>query len=347
MTESEKIPNDEIESEKSMQDDDGQSSIPTLDLQDPDAAQKLAVICQNVGFFYLDGHGLSPGYIDSIFAASKALFDLPLEEKTKLSDKVMSRGYTAMQEETLDPSVQREGDTKEGYYIGREIPVEDPRYDPAKLRGPNQWPVPAILPDFRPIMEDYHSTITDVAMRVVRLIAVGLGLEESHFDSDFTESIATLRLLHYSRRPSNPEAGIYGCGAHSDYGIATLLLTDKHPGLQIYHNEEWVDVPPRPYSFVVNIGDMLEIWTNGKYKSTLHRVLTPAVDNDDNECSGDRYSIPFFFDPMFETVVECLDTCTDESNPPKYPPTTAGEHLVSKYEGTHADFEPSVDLPVP
>lgn len=170
-----------------MQDEDGQSSIPTLDLQEPDAAKKLADICQNVGFFYLDGHGLSPDYIDSIFAASKALFDLPVEEKIKLSDKVMSRGYTAMQEETLDPSVQREGDTKEGYYIGRDIPVGDPRYDPTKLRGPNQWPEPSMLPDFRPVMEEYHSTITDIAMRVVRLIAAGLGLEESHFDSDFTE----------------------------------------------------------------------------------------------------------------------------------------------------------------
>ena len=78
---------------------------------------------------------------------------------------------------------------------------------------------------------------------------------------------------------------------------------------------------------------MLEIWTNGRYKSTLHRVLTSS------DC--ERYSIPFFFDPAFETVVECLPSCTDENNPPKYPPTTAGEHLVSKYEGTHADFAPA------
>jgi isopenicillin N synthase-like dioxygenase len=83
---------------------------------------------------------------------------------------------------------------------------------------------------------------------------------------------------------------------------------------------------------VVNLGDMLQVWTNGKYKSTLHRVLTSS--------DYERYSIPFFFDPVFETVVECLHTCTDESNPPKYSPTTAGQHLVSKYEETHADFAP-------
>lgn len=103
-------------------------------------------------------------------------------------------------------------------------------------------------------MEDYHTKITNIALRVVKLIALALGLEESHFDDDFKEPMATLRLLHYAKRKSNPEEGIYACGAHSDYGIATLLLTDEHPGLQIYHREEWIDVPPRPYSFVVNIG---------------------------------------------------------------------------------------------
>jgi len=162
-------------------------SIPILDLRDPDAAPKLAAMCRDVGFFYLEGHGLSPDYIDSVFEASKGLFELPLEEKTKLSDKVTSRGYTAMQEEKLDPPNQKEGDTKEGYYIGREIPVEDPRYNPAKLRGPNQWPEVSELPNFRPVMEDYHSRATALAMRVVQLIAVGLGLEESYFDSDFGE----------------------------------------------------------------------------------------------------------------------------------------------------------------
>jgi isopenicillin N synthase-like dioxygenase len=159
-----------------------------------------------------------------------------------------------------------------------------------------------------------------------------LGLDESYFDKDFAEPVATLRLLHYDKRQSEPEKGIYACGAHSDYGMATLLLTDEHPGLQIYHKGEWIDVPPRPHSFVVNLGDMLQIWTNGRYKSTLHRVLTSS--------EYERYSIPFFYDPHFETVVDCLPTCTSDNNPPKYTSTTAGQHLVSKYKETHADFAP-------
>jgi isopenicillin N synthase-like dioxygenase len=228
--------------------------IPTVDMGDPDAAIQLAFICKDVGFFYLEGHGLTPDEIDCVFRESRALFALPTEQKIKLSNKVMSRGYTAMQEETLDPANQTEGDTKEGYYIGRDIPIDDPRYEPEKLRGPNQWPEKSVLPGFRPKMEDYHARLTNLAMDVVRLIALGLGLKESHFDEDFRDSIATLRLLHYARKESNPEQGIYACGAHSDYGIVTLLLTDENPGLQIHHRGEWIDVPPRPYSFVVNIG---------------------------------------------------------------------------------------------
>jgi isopenicillin N synthase-like dioxygenase len=263
---------------------------------------------------------------------SKRLFALSEKEKEALSDKVMSRGYTKMAEETLDPLRQKEGDTKEGYYIGVEIPEGDPRHDPKKLRGPNQWPDPSTMPEFRPTMELYHAKATKIASRLVQLLALSLNLDEHHFDNAFKEPVATLRLLHYAKRKSEPEKGIYACGAHSDYGVSTLLLTDRHPGLQIYHKQVWIDVPPRPYCFVVNIGDMLEIWTNGLYKSTLHRVLTDS--------DYERYSIPFFFDPAYETVVECLPTCTDESNPPRYPPTTAGQHLVSKYEATHADFAP-------
>jgi len=308
-------------------------TIPIIDMTDPEAAKKLSMACRDVGFFYLEGHGLTPKEIEEVFNESKAMFALPTSEKKKLSDKIMSRGYTAMQEEKLDLELQTEGDTKEGYYIGREISEDDPRYDPAKLRGPNQWPSKSILPGFQSTMEDYHSKLTNLAMEVVRLIGLGLGLEESHFDEAFEDSIATLRLLRYDKRESKPEEGIFACGAHSDYGIVTLLLTDENPGLQIQYRGEWIDVPPRPSSFVVNIGDMLEIWTNGLYKSTLHRVLTSS------DC--ERYSIPFFFDPTFETVVECLGSCTDENNPPRYPPTTAGEHLLSKYESTHADFDPA------
>lgn len=306
--------------------------IPTVDLNDPNVVNALKHACRDVGFLYLVGHGLSKVEIDDVFLESKNLFALPTPVKESLADRTMSRGYTAMEEETLDPKHQSQGDTKEGYYIGRDIPPNSHLYDPQKLRGPNQWPDVRTLPNFRSTMNSYHTKVSQIAMRLVRLLAQTLDLPSSHFDKDFDEPVATLRLLHYAQRQSQPEQGIYACGAHTDYGIITLLLTDEHPGLQIFHQGQWIDCRPKADAFVVNIGDMLEIWTNGQYKSTLHRVLTSA--------DYERYSIPFFFDPKFETVVECLPTCTDETNPPRYSPTTAGKHLVSKYEQTHAAFDP-------
>jgi isopenicillin N synthase-like dioxygenase len=234
----------------------GVVAIPTLRLDDPDIGSQLRSACSDIGFFYLEGHGLTNNEIDHVFHESKKFFSLTTPEKKSLSDKVMSRGYTSMQEETLDPDVQTEGDTKEGYYIGREVPTDDPRYDPTKLRGPNVWPGQEMVPvqDFRPTMEEYHTKASAIAYRLVQLLSVSLGLDESYFDDDFQEPVATLRLLHYDRRESKPEEGILACGAHSDYGILTLLLTDHNPGLQIYYQGEWIDVPPKPHSFVVNIG---------------------------------------------------------------------------------------------
>jgi isopenicillin N synthase-like dioxygenase len=111
--------------------------------------------------------------------------------------------------------------------------------------------------------------------------------------------------------------------------MITLLLTDEHAGLQILHENQWIGVPPKPHAFVVNLADMQERWTNDLYKSTTHRGLT----NGDAE----RYSIPFFYEPSFDT---CLEVCCSGTNPPKFPPTTSGQHLLNMYSQTHADFRP-------
>ena len=116
----------------------------------------------------------------------------------------------------------------------------------------------------------------------------------------------------------------------------------ENPGLQILLRDEnegpqWMDVPPAPLgTFVVNLGDMLERWTNGKFKSTMHRVLIPSYNG--KEQAQERYSIPFFFDPQFDAIVECLESCLETDEVAKYPVITSGEHLLSKYHETHADF---------
>jgi len=309
------------------------AAIPTIRLDDPDEAQTVASLrsaCINVGFFYLEGHGISKEFLDQVFAQSKALFDLPLEEKLNLQDCILNRGYTAMEEETLDPAHQSKGDTKEGFYIGKDVPQE--LFDATKLSGPNQWPTKS-CPDFQSIMTSYRDQISQVGYRLVQLLALAIGLEDKHyFDEYFADPICTLRLLHYSMETSKPEDGVFACGAHSDYGVITLLLTDSNPGLEIYDTaiQQWISVPPRPTAFVVNLGDMLERLTNGLFRSTLHRVLTAG--------DTDRYSIPVFYDPHFDTEIKVLEVCCRDE-PAKYPPTTVGQHLMSKYRETHSEFE--------
>lgn len=341
--------------------------IPFIDLSlaesDPQGlAKALRSACMDYGFFYLVGHGLSRSYLENVvLAQSQRLFELPMATKQSLSDSVLSRGYTALREERLDPARQVEtGDTKEGYYIGREISASDPRYNPAKFCGPNVWPDETLLPDFRTTMQDYFDKLSTIGLALTRVLATSLDLPSKNLDAAFAEPLAVLRLLRYEAVTSRPDQGLFACGAHSDYGMWTLLLVDgTTPGLQICDKGKWVDVPPRPalpaprcaettIPLVVNLGDMLERWTNGLYRSTLHRVLTVVnTTNDDTEngnkaLARQRLSIPFFYEPAYDTVVSCLPTCcNDTDNPPRYPPITSGEHLLQKYKETHADFTPA------
>ena len=317
--------------------------IPTIHLHGADidaTVQNLRDACENVGFFYLESHGLSTDFMDEILVSSKELFDLPLEEKMSLSDHKMSRGYTAMGEETLDVENQVVGDTKEGFYIGQDIGPDNVLYNPEKLSGPNVWPGEkgvCSMKDtvrWKEIMQKYFVKCSTIGFRLTQLLALSLDLEESFFDSHFEiNPLAALRLLHYSAQKSSPEDGIFACGAHSDYGMLTLLLTDSTAGLEIRTlDKKWIPVPPKKGAFIVNLGDMLERWTNGKYLSTMHRVISNG--------ESERYSIPFFYEPNFDTVVSVLDNCIDENNPPKYSTTTSGKFLLSKYHQTHADFKP-------
>lgn len=318
-------------------------SIPTICLEDSDQdgiVKTLRSACTDVGFFYLEDHGISNDLIERVMQQTKLLFDLPLKEKEAISDKVMTRGYTAFEEEKLDPKRQSKGDTKEGFYIGKDISKDSEEYNPGKLMGPNQWPSPTNSPSmkdcqaFKDVMDEYRKECMRVGFRLVQLLALAIGLEDEHyFDEDFSDPLVTLRLLRYADETSKPEDGIFACGAHSDYGILTLLLTDENEGLQILTKEkEWIDVPPRPFAFVINLGDMLERWTNGLFRSTVHRVLTTG--------NAERYSLPCFYDPHFDTEIEVLDVCCSDNNPAKYPPTTVGGYLLDKYKQTHADFEP-------
>ncbi|KAF1314393.1 Gibberellin 2-beta-dioxygenase, partial [Globisporangium splendens] len=328
--------------------------IPEVDFSSPSASEQLRKACTEVGFFYLVNHGIPQTLLSQVYAEMANFFHQPAEEKQKVLANEYMRGYTLMNEETLDPDVQTQGteraawgilcDTKEGYYICRHVDLgsDEMKYP---LHGPNLFPDEAKFPTFKKTTEAYHAAMCKLGFRVAQVFAEAAGAKgsfdaEGMFDNvDCFASLlsirpmAALRLLRYGAVKSDIQSGVFGAGAHTDYGLITLLSTDENPGLQIFCEGEWIDVPPRADAYIVNIGDMGERWTNGVFQSTRHRVV--------NITGKERYSVPFFYEPNYTCTVECFPSCVSESNPAKYPPTTSGEHLVEMYRQTHAAFDPT------
>ncbi|KAK7358377.1 hypothetical protein VNO77_00304 [Canavalia gladiata] len=315
-----------------------QAILNCIDLSNSNTNQSVSLLkqaCTDSGFFYLVNHGISQDLVDEVFAQSKKLFTLPLQEKMKLLRNDKHRGYTPLFDELTDPENQLQGDYKEGYYIGVEVAEDEP--DSHKpFYGPNVWPAPDILPEWRETMEKFQFQALEVGKAVAKLVALALDLDASFFDKPeiLGEPIAITRLLHYQDQILDPSQGLYGAGAHTDYGLITLLATDDVPGLQICKDKDvkpqiWEDVAPLKGAFIVNIGDMLERWSNCVFKSTLHRVIGYGQE---------RYSIAYFLEPGHDCLVECLPTCKSDSNPPKFAPIYYRDYLSLRYKETHADL---------
>lgn len=311
-------------------------SLPIIDisgLASPNPAARRAVgtalqaACLEHGFFYCVGHGVPQGLIGAAMEQSRAMFDLPEAAKDAV-DKSLSpcnRGYEQLGGQTLQPGAMP--DRKEGYYIGEELSELDPRVQAGKFNhGANQWP--AGLPGFEPVMMAYFAALKVVGAKLMRGMALSLGLDEDYFDFFTTQPMATLRLLHYPpARPEVPDE--MGAGAHTDFGGLTILLQDDNGGLQVKdpHGDGWIDAPPVEGAYVVNLGDMISRWTNDRYVSTLHRVINTSGD--------ERYSIPFFYTGNPDTEVSCIPTCLGEGGSAKYPPVTVLDHLRSMYVKTY------------
>lgn len=309
--------------------------IEIADLTSSDPGKRRAVgvrirsACLSSGFLYCTGHGIPDGLREAVFAEAKRFFSQPLEAKLRV-DKAKSfcnRGYEHLGGQTLQAGAKP--DLKEGYYIGLELPEDDPRVTARRFnRGPNQWPQD--LPAFKPVMDAWFAAMLDLAERLMQGIALSLDLPEDYFDGFNRDPIAVLRLLHYPPHPPKAAKDVLGAGAHTDFGGLTLLAQDDKGGLEVWDNVNgcWIAAPPMPGAFVINLGDMIARWTNDRYRSTLHRVI--------NRSGAERYSVPFFFtgNPDFE--VACIPTCLAPGEEPKYPPIKVEDHLMAMYRKTYA-----------
>lgn len=289
-----------------------------------DVARQVDRACRDVGFFAVTGHGLDDELRASVLAAAREFFALPSDVKHAVSieHSPNHRGYSGIAAERLQPDLP--ADLKESFDIGLENAADDPDMSP--LDGPNRWPN---LPELRDLLLDYQDRAIDVAILVMRIIAVANRLPVDYFDACHERSLAALRILRYPRADERSAAAQLGCGAHSDYGSLTLLFSDGTPGLQLLTADgDWVDVEVPDGALVVNIGDLMQRWTNDAYRSTVHRVIPPI--------DGERYSVPLFVTPSWSTEVECLPSCCSTGNPPRYSPVLAGEYLMSRFQDTYS-----------
>ena len=291
--------------------------------------REIGRACRDVGFFYVVNHGVAQQSIDEVFAVARRFFALPEAEKMAiaLARSPFMRGYFPLEGEILDPALG--GDWKEGFDMALDLPLDDPDVVARKpLHGPNQWP--SRPPEFRRIVQRYFDELIGLGRTLSRGFALALDLEEDFFTQRMRRPTAILRLLRY---PPNPRAAAMaktqpGCGAHSDYGYLTILAQDEVGGLQVQNRAgRWIDAKPVPGAYVCNIGDMMAQWTNDRFAATQHRV----VSSPDRE----RYSIPFFFHPDFDTEVACLPSCQSGDNLPRYAPTTTGAHILQRLQAAY------------
>jgi isopenicillin N synthase-like dioxygenase len=314
-------------------------TIPLIDLADAvsdDPARRLAVArevgqaCATAGFFLIRNHGVAAELVAGQYDWAQRFFELPTAEKQAVSllGSTAGRGYEAIGDQQLDANSAP--DLKESFYCGVEHSADHP-YAMAGLNayGPNRWP--AGLPGFVAAMSRYRDAQASLGVTLMRLLALSLDLDEDYFDAAvLVDPMITLRLLRYPPHPADARPNQFGAGAHTDWGAITILAQDDLGGLEVLNPAgRWIPATPVPDTFVVNLGDMIPRWTNGRYRSNPHRVV-----NRDRDGRA-RYSIPFFFGPSYYTRVECLPTCRVAGAEPLFPPCSAGDHLAEMYRKSY------------
>ena len=297
-------------------------TVPVVDiagLGSPDPTDRQAVAdalggaAREAGFLYVTGHGLDPALIAALLSAAQRYFTQPMDAKLQsyIGRSTNHSGYVPEGEEVFPGG---KIDRKEAYDIGLDLPAGDDR---APMMGPNLWPQDE---GFKAAAAAYYLAISGLARRLFGGFALALGLPQDAFEAHLICPPSQLRVIHYPFDP-HAEPDQQGIGAHTDYEFFTLLHGTA-PGLEVMNGEgRWIDCPPIPDAFVVNIGDMLEAWTNGEFVATSHRV---------RKVGEERYSFPFFATCDYWTIVEPHPAFVSPERPARYPRLVSGDHLMAQ-----------------
>ncbi|MEM1377305.1 MAG: 2-oxoglutarate and iron-dependent oxygenase domain-containing protein [Pseudomonadota bacterium] len=296
-------------------------SAKALVRRDHDAMQQLRHAVSETGFFLLSDTDISGDTVRETLALYEAFFKSPAASKQSVDMAVTgsNRGWGRPRSEQVDPEANP--DYKEVFDCGVEVAADDPRAD-LSVYAPNLWPSqPA---GFRDGVEDYFRQARGVAMGVLTAIEAAIDVDDSFFAGKFDKPMALLRGNYYPQRPADATERDFGIAAHTDYGCMTLLATDGQPGLEVKLKDgTWAEASAQPGTFVINFGEMLERWSGGKIKATLHRVVGG---------NHERLSLPLFFNPNYDTNI---------AGPSETAPMSAGDYLTQRYNETYVHLQDS------
>ncbi|KAK0446054.1 oxidoreductase [Desarmillaria tabescens] len=296
-----------------------------------EVVRQIGEACASSGFFQIVDHPIPQELIERAFETSVRFFALPAEEKLALArDPWTNRGYEILERQSLQGAVvghdelgisletrpeneNPEMDLKEGFLIGDGKIGEDHPFFGRFAQGVNHWPN---IAGMRDVMNEYLST------NLMELVALSLNLPEKYFAPFCKDPTAAIRLLHYLPQRADAIEPQIGASAHTDFGALTLLATSGTPGLELWSDGKWFPIEPAHGAYVVNVGDLLQMYTTGKYLSSLHRVI--------NRSGNERYSIPFFLDGNLDAIVKSIYDTSDTVNA-----VSVESHLRTRFDGTY------------
>lgn len=300
-------------------------------------AREVAEAAQTIGFVVLTGHGIPQALFDTVFEKGFAFFDLPESEKAEWhpTGPAKQRGYHGLATRGLSATLGKNApkDLRESLFLG---PIDNHAAEFAHIPEAATAYAANLIPDtpsgLDTALVTLYRSFEDLSANLLRIFAVAAEMPEDHFSPLIQKHFSIMSAHHYPALTEPPQPGQLRTGAHTDYGALTILaMTEAKGGLEVARDGGWVPVRPTKGALVVNLGDMMQRWTNDRWVSTMHRVVVP---DDLNDAMSRRLSIGYFMHPDYDAKIECLPSCVGDGA--LYPSITAGGHIRSKIEASHA-----------
>ena len=306
------------------------ASIPVIDIGalygNDDAAKKavaakIGAACNDIGFFYAVGHNVTVETIDTAVAQADKFFHLPEAERLKIKADTNNRGYRDVWD-----TVHRNGkrNARDSFDLGFPVTADDLEVKAGTpLYAENKWPQG--MPGFREAIEGYYNETFKLGMKILEGFALHLDKPVDFFTRHFTKPVADMVINHYLGA-QGLHISDQASGPHTDHGIVTILWQDSLGGLEVMGKDgQWISATPLRGSFIINIGELMKRWTNGRFKATVHRVVHLQ--------DKSRYSMPLFCNPDFRTMVDPRDLGVSDAEA-QYPPVMSGDFLLSRFKAT-------------